>query len=51
MAAAARLEDTLSKIIGSKIWARPHRNDYQLLLDKQAGDRPVEVLVPNAFEL
>ena len=51
MAAAARLEDTLSKVIGSEIRARPHRNDYQLLLDKQASDRPVEVLVPNAFEL
>ena len=51
VAAAARLEDTLSKVTGSEVRARPHRAGYQLLLDKEAGDRLVELLAPNPIEL
>lgn len=50
-AAAARLEDVLSKATGSGIRARPHRDGYQLLLDKQAADRLVELLAPRPDEL
>ena len=36
IAAAASLEDTLSRALGIGVQARPHRSGYQLLLD-QAG--------------
>jgi ParB family chromosome partitioning protein len=43
-ASAARLEDALSKLTGSDIRARPHRDGYQLLLDQQPGDRLIQLL-------
>jgi ParB family transcriptional regulator, chromosome partitioning protein len=44
LAAAATLEETVSKALGVGIQARPHRSGYQLLLDQAAGDRLVLLL-------
>ena len=45
------MEDALSNVTGREIGARSHRDGYQLLLGKQAGDRLVELLAPNPIEL
>ena len=44
LAAAATLEDTVTKALGVGVQARPHRAGYQLLLDQAAGDRLVRLL-------
>jgi ParB family transcriptional regulator, chromosome partitioning protein len=44
LAAAAALEDTVSKALGVSVQARPHRAGYQLLLDEAAGDLLVRML-------
>jgi ParB family transcriptional regulator, chromosome partitioning protein len=46
-AAAATLEETISKALGIDVQARPHRRGYQLLLDQAAGDRLVQLLDMN----
>lgn len=43
-AAAAVLEDTISRALGVAVEARPHRRGFQLLLDQPAGDRLVQLL-------
>lgn len=44
LAAAARLQDTISRALGIDVQARPHREGYQLVLDHAAGDRLVRLL-------
>jgi ParB family transcriptional regulator, chromosome partitioning protein len=44
IAAAATLEDTISKALGIGVQARPHHRGYQLLLDQAAGDRLAQIL-------
>ena len=44
VAAAATLEDTMTRALGIGIQARPHRQGYQLLLDQAARDRLVLLL-------
>jgi ParB family transcriptional regulator, chromosome partitioning protein len=44
VAAAATLEDTISKALGTGVKARPHRRGYLLLLDQAAGDRLGQLL-------
>jgi ParB family transcriptional regulator, chromosome partitioning protein len=46
IAAAATLEDTVSRALGIGVQARPYRNGYQLLLDRAARDRLVRLLDP-----
>jgi ParB family transcriptional regulator, chromosome partitioning protein len=45
-AAAATLEDTVSRALGLAVQARPHRRGYQLLLDQTARERLVQLLGP-----
>lgn len=44
VAAAAILEDTVSRALGVDVQARPHRDGYRLLLDQPAGDRLIQLL-------
>jgi ParB family chromosome partitioning protein len=44
LAMAATLEDSISKVLGVGVKARPHKSGYQLLLDQAAGDRLLRVL-------
>jgi len=44
VAAAATLEDTIRRALGTGVKARPHRRGYQLLLDQAARDRLVQLL-------
>jgi ParB family chromosome partitioning protein len=44
IAAAATLEDTMTRALGIGIQARPHRHGYQLLLDQAARDRLIQLL-------
>ena len=44
LAAAATLEDAISRALGIDVQARPHRLGYQLLLDQAARDRLVRLL-------
>jgi ParB family transcriptional regulator, chromosome partitioning protein len=44
VAAAAALEDTISRALRTGIQARPHRRGYQLLLDPAAGHRLLQLL-------
>ena len=44
VAAAATLEDTITRALGIGVQARPHRHGYQLLLDQAAGERLVQLL-------
>jgi ParB family transcriptional regulator, chromosome partitioning protein len=43
-AVATRLEDALTRAIGCKATARPHRRGFQILLDQSAADRLVRAL-------
>jgi ParB family chromosome partitioning protein len=43
-AAAARLQDTLSRAVGSDVTARPYRDGYQVVLDQAASDRLMQRL-------
>ncbi|MHB8695742.1 MAG: ParB/RepB/Spo0J family partition protein [Solirubrobacteraceae bacterium] len=42
-ATAARLEDALTKAIGCEARARPHRDGYQVILDRAAGEQLIRV--------
>jgi ParB family transcriptional regulator, chromosome partitioning protein len=42
-ATAARLEDVLTKAIGSEARARPHRDGYLVILDQAAGERLIRM--------
>jgi ParB family chromosome partitioning protein len=42
--AAARLQDTLSRAVGSDVTARPYRDGYQVVLDQAASDRLTQLL-------
>ena len=44
VAAAAALEDTMSRALGTGVQARPHRRGYQLLLDQAAAHRLLQLL-------
>jgi ParB family transcriptional regulator, chromosome partitioning protein len=44
VAAAAALEDTIRRALGTGVKARPHRRGYQLLLDQASRDRLVQLL-------
>lgn len=44
IAAAAALEDTISRALGTGVQASPHRRGYQLLLDQAAGRRLLQLL-------
>jgi ParB family chromosome partitioning protein len=44
VAAAATLEETISRALGVSVQARPHRSGYQLLLDQAGTDQLVRVL-------
>ena len=43
-AAAARLEEALTKATGCDARARPHRLGYQVILDQAAGERLIQFL-------
>jgi ParB family chromosome partitioning protein len=47
-AAAARLQDTITRAIGSDVTARPYRDGYQITLDQAAGDRLSRLLGPGS---
>jgi ParB family transcriptional regulator, chromosome partitioning protein len=42
-ATAARLEDVLTRVIGSEARARPHRDGYQVILDQAAGEHLIRM--------
>jgi ParB family chromosome partitioning protein len=44
VAAAATLEDAISRAVGLVVQVRAHRRGYQLLLDQAAGDRLIRLL-------
>ena len=46
IAAAAALEDTITRALGMAVQAGPHRRGYQLVLDQAAAHRLVELLDP-----
>ena len=43
-AAAARLEDTLTRATGCELRARPYRHGYQIIVDHHAAQRLAELL-------
>ena len=43
-AAAARLQDTIARALGSDVSARPYRDGYQVVLGHAAGDRLRQLL-------
>jgi ParB family chromosome partitioning protein len=45
VAAAARLEDTITRAIGCEVRARPHPRGYQIVLDQHSAQRLAELLV------
>jgi ParB family transcriptional regulator, chromosome partitioning protein len=46
IAAAATLEETISRALGTDVQARPHRRGFQLLLDQAAVHRLLQLLEP-----
>jgi len=45
-AAAARLQDTIIRAVGSDVTARPYRDGYQVILDQAAGEELARLLGP-----
>jgi len=43
-AAAARLEDALTRATGCEVRARPHRRGYQIIVDRHAAQRLAELI-------
>jgi ParB family transcriptional regulator, chromosome partitioning protein len=46
-AAAARLEDALTRATGCEVRARPHRQGYQIIVDHHAAQRLAQLLAVN----
>jgi ParB family chromosome partitioning protein len=43
-AAAVRLQDAITRAVGSDVTARPYRNGFQIILDQAAGDQLARLL-------